>query len=186
MKFLTRYHRALFVFGCAILTLTAMVFITGCGVPTFLTDLETIVPVAAGAVSGLLAILGGITGNAAETAAAEAINVIVAKIDDEFTELNSLIAEYKSNPNDTLLENIEAAVQEVTSDLSNILTIAGLPTNVATTIQNVVQAVLTQLNALLSIIPVFKSSTAGASLAVVKPIAAADFKKQINTALAKK
>ena len=107
----------------------------------------------------------------------------MTKIDSEFTQINTLISDYKSSPSDTLLENIEAAITEVNADLANMLEIAGLPSGIATTIQNVVQAVLTQLNALLSVIPVFKSSTAGASLAVVKPITATAFKAQIHAAL---
>lgn len=186
LNFLSRHHRGLFVFGCAMLTLCALVLVTGCGVPTFLTDLETIIPIAGGAISGILAIVGGLTGDAAVVAAGVAVQAIVTKVDDEFTQINDLITQYKSSPNDTLLENIETAVGEVAADLQNILTIAGLPTDVASTIQGVVQAVLAQLNALLSVIPVFKASTAGASLAVVKPINAAAFKAQVNAALAKK
>ena len=181
--FLARHHRGLFIFGCAMLCFTALCLVTGCGVPTFLTDIETIIPIAGSAITGILAIIGGLTGNVEVTAAGAAIQAIVTKVDAEFAQINTLIADYKSNPDDTTLENIEAAVQEVVSDLGNILTVAGLPTALASTIQGVVQAVLTQLNALLTIIPVFKGSTAGASLAVIKPIPATAFKAQIHAAL---
>lgn len=183
LNFLATHRRGLFVLGCALLSFSALCLITGCGVPTFLTDLETIIPVAGSAISGILALIGGLTGNVAVEAAATEINVIVTKIDAEFTQINTLITNYKANPSDTLLENIEAGIAEVNADLANILEVAGLPAALATTIQNVVQAVVNQLNALLSVIPVFKSSTAGASLSVLKPVSAAAFKSQIHAAL---
>lgn len=182
-SFLATYRRLLFIGGCVLLVLPALLFVTGCGVPTFLTDLETIIPVAASAITGILAIIGGLTGNVELEVASAAISAIVTKVDAEFEQINSLIVNYKSNPSDTLLENIEAVVNEVNADLANILTIAGLPANLSTTIANVVKAVTTQLEALLSVIPVFKSSTAGASLAVIKPVNAVAFKAQIQAAL---
>jgi hypothetical protein len=182
-SFLAIYRRPLFTFGCIALCFSALCLITGCGVPTFLTDLEGIIPVAASAVTGILALIGGLTGNAELEAAAAAINAIVAKVDAELEEVNNLITTYKSNPSDTALENIEAAINEVNADLAKILEIGGIPTTLAQTIQNVVQAVTTQLEALLSVIPVFKASTAGASLSVLKPITAAAFKAQVHAAL---
>jgi hypothetical protein len=182
--FLATHRRGLFAFGCILLCASALCLITGCGVPSFLTDLESIIPVTASAITGILALVGGLTGNAELEAAAAAINAIVTKVDAELDEINSLITAYKANMTDeTKLQQIEDGINEVNADLAKILTIGGLPATLAQTVQNVVQAVTTQLEALLSVIPIFKSSTAGASLAVVKPVNAATFKAQIQAAL---
>jgi hypothetical protein len=162
--------------------LSATACIMGCSAPSFLTDLEMIVPIAGSGVAGLLAILASVTGSG--TAAASSIQAIVTKVDSEFTNLNQLIASYKSNPDDTALENIETAVNETVADLKQILDIAGLPDGTATKVQAVVQALVGQLEAMLSVIPVLKSSTAGQTLPqVVKPVAAATFKANIHEIL---
>lgn len=183
-NFLARHRRGLSTFGCIMLCFSALCLVTGCGVPTFLQDIEMIVPVAVSAITGLLALLGSLTGNPAEIAAAAAINAIATKVSAGFDEINNLIAQYKSNPTETLLQKIEDGINEVTADLKNILTIEGLPADLAGKIQTITQIVVSQLESLLSVIPIFKSSTAGASLAVVKPLPAAAFKAQIHAVLA--
>jgi hypothetical protein len=175
-------NRALFTFGVTLVMLSACALVTGCGVPTFLTDLESIIPIAGSAIAGLLAILGAVDPGFA--AAAAAVQVIVTKVDAELTVLNTLIADYKSNPSDTVLEQIESGVNEVVADLKSILTTAGLPDGASSKIQLIVQAVVTQLEALLSVIPVLKGSTAGQTLpTVVKPVSASAFKAQIHAVL---
>jgi hypothetical protein len=176
----------LFRFGCAMLMLSAFMVICGCSAPEFLTDLEQIIPVAISAVTGILAILGSATGNPAIISAAAAANLIANKVEAGLSEIEKLIAQYKANPNDTLLEQIEGLISTANADLASLLQVEGLPQASATLIAGVVQAVTAQLEALLSVLPVFKTSTAGQQLAVTKPVSAATFKAQVKTALAAK
>jgi len=178
-------HRNLYRFGLMLVLFSATACIMGCSAPSFLTDLEAIVPIAGSAVAGLLAILASVTGTGAS--AASTVQAIVTKVDSEFTTLNQLIASYKSNPDDSTLESIETTVNQVVADLKQILGVAGLPDATATKVQAVVQAVVGQLEALLSVLPVLKSSTAGQTLPpVVKPVAAATFKANIHGILGAK
>jgi hypothetical protein len=171
-------HRNLYRLGLILVLFSATACIIGCSAPSFLTDMEMIVPIAGSAVAGLLALLASVTG--AGASAASSIQAIVTKVDSEFTNLNQLIASYKANPDDNTLDTIETAVNAVVADLKQILDIAGLPDGTSTKVQAVVQVVVGQLEAMLSVIPVLKSSTAGQTLPqVVKPVAAATFKANI-------
>ncbi|MDW5265930.1 MULTISPECIES: hypothetical protein [Acidobacteriaceae] len=178
-------NRNLYRLGMILVLFSVTACIMGCSAPSFLTDLEMIVPIAGSAVAGLLALLSSVTGSGASAAAS--IQSIVTKVDGEFTDLNQLIASYKTNPADSTLENIEVAVNEVVTDLKQILDIAGLPDTTSTKVNAVVQEVVGQLEAMLSVIPVLKSSTAGQTLTqVVKPVAAATFKANIHGILGAK
>jgi hypothetical protein len=178
-------HRNLYRLGLMLVLFSATACIMGCTAPSFLTDLESIVPIAGSAVAGLLAILSSVTGSG--TSAASTIQAIVTKVDGEFTNLNQLIASYKNNPDDSTLENIETEVNAVVADLKQILTVAGLPDATSSKVQAVVQAVVGQLEALLSVLPVLKGSTAGQTLPqVIKPLTSATFKANIHGILSAK
>jgi hypothetical protein len=178
-------NRNLYRLGLTLVLFSATMCIMGCSAPSFLTDMEMIVPIAGSAVAGLLALLSSVTGTG--TTAATSIQAIVTKVDGEFDTLNELITSYKTDPQDSTLENIEIAVNEVVTDLKQILDIAGLPDGTSTKVQAIVQTVVGQLEALLSVIPVLKSSTAGQTLPqVVKPVAAATFKANIHGILGAK
>lgn len=178
-------NRNLYLVGLTLVLFSATICLVGCSAPSFVTDMEMIVPIAGSAVAGLLALLASVTGSGAS--AASSIQAIVTKVDAEFTNISQLIASYKANPDDTTLNNIETAVNEVVADLKQILTITGLPDSTSLKVQKTVQVVVGQLEAMLSVLPVLKSSTAGQTLPqVVKPDAAATFKSNIHEILGAK
>jgi hypothetical protein len=187
MQLFIAHRRRLVIFGCLCLMLSASMLVMGCEVPVFLTDIEAIIPVATSAIAGILALIGGLTGNVEFAAIAAALNAIATKIDAGLAQVNILIEQYKKSPNDTLLANIESGLNEVVGDLKTLLTTEGVPASIAGPVQAVAQALLTQIEALLSVLPVLKDSTAGQPVPnVVKPVSASAFKANIASALSYK
>ncbi len=173
-------NRALFNLGLCFLAFAVLTVLAGCSAPTFLTDLEAIVPIASGAVGSILALIGTFAGQPELIAVSSAITAVAAKAEADMKVLESAIAAYKANPSDTVLQDIEAAINSAQGSLSAILQVNGLPTQQATSIAALVAAINQQLQALLSVLPVFNSQTAGQQLSVTKPISAAAFKAQID------
>ncbi len=169
--------------GLAFLALSACMVLAGCAAPTFLTDLEEIIPVASAAVGSILTIIGTFSGQPELTIVGSAINAVASKAEADLKTVSTLINEYKANPSDTVLQNVENAINTAIGSLSAILQVNGLPAQQAQQITAIVTAVNQQMQALLTILPVFNSQTAGQQIAVTKPISASDFKAKVNAAL---
>lgn len=182
-NFCNRYRLALRIYGCFALSIFCIAMLAGCSAPAFLADLESILPLVGTGITGLLAILGADLKDPALTAAATEAQGILTAASAELDNINTIVADYKANPSDTLLEEIETAVNTFKANLASTLTVAGLSAATAATIQNTVNTLTTQLENLLSTLPVFKTSTAGVTLTVTKPIPAAAFKAEIHAAL---
>lgn len=183
MKFATKWHRVLFVVGCMLVCFAGCMVMSGCAAPAWLTELEQIPLVAGSALAGILSILGSFTGNAELTEVSALISGLVNKVQASIGVVNEGISEYKGSPSDSTLTKIEDALTDALSNLQQLLTVDGLPAAQAQQITTLSQALYEQLQAMLTLLPVFKTSTAGQSLAVLKPISAADFHAKIATAL---
>ena len=179
-------NRSLFNFGLALLVLSACFVVAGCAAPAFLTDLEEIVPVASAAVAGILSIIGSFSGQPELLAVSAAISAVVAKAAADLKTVSALIDAYKSNPSDTLLQKVEAAINTAIGSLSAVLQVNGLPATQAQQISALVSAVNQQLQALLTVLPVFNSATTGQQVTIQKPISASDFKAQVSAIVPQK
>lgn len=180
--FFARHRRIIFSLGCALFVLSACAFMMGCAVPSMLQDIEAFVPIASGAITGILGIIAGFDPALAPIAAE--ITAITTIADNELANVNTMIGEYKKNPSDTILDEIEQSLSIVSTNLSKLLTTAGLPAAAATKIQAVVQAVLTEVEALISSIQIFHSSTAGTTITLTKLSSSQAFKATVKAALA--
>lgn len=172
-------NRSMFNLGLALLAFSALMLMAGCAAPTFLTDLEEIIPVASSAVAGILTIIGSFSSQPELVVVATAINTMASKAEADLKIVTAFIDQYKANPNDTILQNIEGAINTAMSSLSAVLQVNGVPAQQAQQIAALVNAINMQLEALLTVLPVFNSQTAGQQIAVTKPIGAATFKAQI-------
>lgn len=188
MQFVARHRHSIFTIGCLMIVFGATMLVTGCSAPTFLTDLEAVIPTISFGLGGILTLIGGLTKNPAYATAATEIEAVAQKVDDEVEQINELIAAYKKSPDDTTLANIEAGINEVVADLQPLLAPIGLPASETAIIVTTVKAFAQELESLLSIIPVLSGTTAGTTLtaAVVKPLPAKVFRANIKAALTAK
>jgi hypothetical protein len=180
---MTIRHPRRFQLGICLLAFSALCTLTGCAGPQFISDLLAIIPIAGSAIAGVLSIVASFSGNPELAIVGGLITAAVTKVDATLEEANKLIKQYQSAPDETVLQRIEELLQTAVDDLKTVLTVDGVPASQAARIAALVNAVVGQIEALLSVLPVFKSNTAGQSLAVVKPIAAANFKTQIQAIL---
>ena len=177
-----RAHRRTIHFAflvCA--SLTTILFLSGCAAGAFLTDLESVLPVALTGVTGILSILAGI--DPALVPAAAIATALVTKIQADLTEAKSLQEQYKANADEGTLADIESLITTTTGNLDTLLQTEGLPAAEAAQVQATATALNSELQALLSTLPVLSSSTAGQTLTVVKPSATADFQAKVTAAL---
>jgi len=155
---------------------------TGCAAGAFLTDLESVIPIALTGITGILSILAGV--DPALSPVVNIITPIIQKVEADLTTVKALQAEYKSNANENTLAQIESMVTSITEDLNTVLQTNGLPADVATKISAIATAINSELQAVISTLPVLQASTAGQTLTVTKPSAAADFKAKIEAVTA--
>jgi hypothetical protein len=182
-QYLARHRRAISAafFICA--SLTMILFMSGCAAGAFLTDLESVIPIALSGITGILTILSTV-----DPALAPVVTILTAlatKIETDLTTVKALQAEYKSNASEGTLADIEGLITTITGDLATLTQTNGLPAAEATQVQAIAVALNAQLQALISTLPVLQASTAGQTLTVTKPIAAADFQAQITAATTK-
>ena len=179
--FLRRHRRAVNAAFLVCASLTIIMYVSGCAAGSFLTDLESIIPIALSGITGILQILAGVDPAVAPIVAV--ITPIAAKIESDLTEVKTLQAEYQSTANESTLAQIESLITTITGNLSMLLQTNGLPATEAARVQTIADAVNTDLQRLLSTLPVLSSTTAGQTLTVTKPMPAAAFKAKINAAL---
>jgi hypothetical protein len=182
MKFLAAHRTMIFTMFLVSAFLTSILCVTGCAAAAFLTDLESVIPIALTGITGILSILAGIDPELSPAVAI--VTPIIQKVEADLTTVKQLQAEYKSNASESVLEQIEAAVNEIIGNLNTVLQTNGLPTDEAAKISAIATAVNAELQAVLSTLPVFQASTAGQTLSVTKPSAAADFQAKINAVVA--
>jgi hypothetical protein len=180
-QFLARHHRALTAAFLVCASLTLMLFVSGCAAGAFLTDLESVIPVALTGITGILSIIGGV--DPAIAPAAALVSALASKIETDLTTVKSLQKEYQANASEPTLAQIESLVTTVTTDLGTLLQTNGLPAAEAAQVAAIATAINNELQAVLSTLPVLQASTAGQTLTVTKPSATADFKAKIQAAL---
>ena len=180
MKFLAA-HRRLFnrlFLVCA--SLTVIAYCSGCAAGAFLTDLESVIPIALSGITGVLSILSTVDPALAPVVAI--ITPIATKIQTDLTTVKALQDEYKANASEGTLADIESLITTITGDLGKLTAVNGLPATEAAQVQAIATALNTELQNLLSTLPVLSSTTAGATLTVTKPSTAADFQAKVTAA----
>lgn len=180
-KFLAPYRVPLFLAFLIFASLSTVMFLTGCAAGAFLTDLESVIPIALTGITGVLSILAGVDPALAPVVAI--VTPIVQKIETNLQEAEKLTDQYKQDANETTLAQIEALVTTTTGDLDTLLKTDGLPAAEAAQIATIATAINSELQALISTLPVLQASTAGQTLTVTKPSPAAEFSAKIQAAL---
>jgi len=160
---------------------TTIMFVSGCAAGAFLTDLESVIPIALTGVSGILTLVA--TFDPALAPIVAIIQPILSKIQSNLGTVQTLQNEYKSNANEGTLADIEGLLTTTTGDLSSLLAVDGLPPAEAAKIGALASAINSELQAIITTLPVLQASTAGQTLTVTKPSSAEVFKAKIAAAL---
>jgi hypothetical protein len=180
MKFLAAHRglfRALFLF-CV--SATIVLYASGCAAGAFLTDLESVVPIALTGITGILSILAGI-----DPAIAPVVSVltpIATKIETDLTTVKTLQQQYVSNASEGTLADIEGLIGTITTDLGTLTQANGLPAAEAAQVTSIATVVNQELQAIISTLPVLQAATAGTTLTVTKPSAASTFQAKLVAA----
>jgi hypothetical protein len=180
MKFLAAHRglfRALFLF-CV--SATIILYASGCTAGAFLTDLESVVPIALTGVTAILNILAGI--DPAIAPAVAILTPIATKIEADLTTVKQLQTEYVSNASEGTLADIEGLIGTITTDLGTLTQANGLPAAEAAQVTSIATVVNQELQAIISTLPVLQAATAGTTLTVTKPSAAATFQAKLVAA----
>jgi hypothetical protein len=193
-KFLVSHQRGLFIFGCMCLMFSAISLMTGCAAASVLNDIEA-------ALNGATALIGaiatsisvylkqqGATGAAGEvTSVTTEIEGVIQKVQVELGNIQDLVSEYKSTNDavagETLLQEIESGTQLVVSDVGKLLGDAGVPAALSAKITALGTLAVGLLNSFVSMIPLFKPSTAGTTVTVSKPQLANTIKSTVKAAI---
>jgi len=183
MAFFALHRRAAFLCGTILAMATFTLLVTGCAVPVWLLDAEGIGAVLVTAAGSITSFIAAMTGNVALAAVAGLIATWGQKVEAGLVNVNSLIESYKKSPNATLLQQIEQVAQTVVGDINSLGQIEGIPAAVLTPIQAMAQSILTELESLISLLPLAGSPAAGSIVAVKVPTLTADFKAKFNTVL---
>ena len=180
MKFLAAHRglfRALFLF-CV--SATIILYASGCTAGAFLTDLESVVPIALTGITAILNILAGI--DPALAPAVAVITPIATKIETDLSSVQSLQKQYQANASEGTLAAIEGLINTITGDLNTLTQENGLPAAEAAQVSSIATVLNEQLQAVISTLPVLQAATAGQTLTVTKPVTAAAFKAKIAAA----
>ena len=177
-------HRAFTVLSLLFALAAFCSLTTACAAPTWIVDASRILPVLVDSVIALLSAIAAFSGNPEIEAAVKAMQAIAARVEQGIKDLNTLVEQYKSSPNDTLLQKIEEAANLVLGDMTQLLSDFGIPATLAAPITAAVKLMVGQLEAWITLIPIIKpSQPAGTVLALTVPLSAQTFKKQFNAAL---
>lgn len=177
-------HRA-FTVAALFFTVGAFCLLaTACAVPTWIGDANRILPILVDSVLALISAIAAFSGNPEISGAVEAMRAIALRVEAALRDLNTLVEQYKSNPNASLLQKIEDVANLIAGDLRQLLGDFGIPANLAAPIAAAVQLILAQLEAWITLLPMAKvNQPAGTQLTLTVPMAAGDFKKAFNSAL---
>lgn len=166
--------------------------LAACAVPNWLSDVETAIPILSSAAASILSLIGALVPGASIAATvASAISAWATRIDNGLANINTLVAAYHNDPDNTPIQNIEAAINEVVADIPTFSQIEGIPAALTAKLEAAGQMIATQLTSIGTLIPVLKvnaslapeAEVAGTKLTIQVPLSAKAFKKQWNDML---
>jgi hypothetical protein len=121
----TMDRRSLLKFGSLALASTAIVPLAGCTSPSWLNTALDDLPTITNIVASIISIVA--LGNPALTPElTTVINVALAAAKAALVTVQALIQDYKSQPNDSTITKLDAALSDLQSHLASILQIAGI------------------------------------------------------------
>ena len=176
-SFVIAHHRAFVQFGLALFIVSAALFVCGCAVPTWISDIDNLIPVILSAFGGLASVITGFLGGSAlETTITNWITEIETGVND----VEELVEQYQQSADPTVLNDIEAALADVKTNLQTDFSNLGLPAVLLSVIAQVASITLATLQAIVSVIPAF-AAKAGTTLSITVPMNKAELRGAYQT-----
>ena len=184
LTFLSAHRRIFMLISMAAGSLAFCMLATGCVAPAWILDAEGIAATLVASATSIGAFIAGLTGNTVESNVLAAISAWAQKAELGLKNVKSLIENYKSSPNESVLQEIDQAAQTIVSDIPTLGAIENVPPEVLSKLEAWGQLVLTQLNNLTSGLPLLQSAPEpGVPITVVPPLSTAAIKAAHNALL---
>lgn len=156
--------------------------LSGCGVPTWLTDAQSIVALVGTSITAIASFIAGLSGDAALATGLAIVSTWITKVEEGISDLETLVSQYNDSPNATLLQSIESALADVQTNIQQDFSNTGLPTSVLSVIAGISGLALSQLEAWGTLLPAIKSN-AMTTFTVKTPYTKAQYKELVNKIL---
>ena len=176
-SFVIAHHRAFVQLGLALLFVSAALFVCGCAVPTWISDIDNLIPVILSAFGGLASVITGFLGG---SALATTITNWITEIETGVNDVEELVQQYQQSSDPTVLNDIEAALADVKTNLQTDFSNLGLPAVLLSVIAQVASITLATLQAIVSVIPAF-AAKAGTTLSITVPMNKAELRGAYQT-----
>jgi hypothetical protein len=193
-KLQKRFHRISYFTFLVCVSLLIVMHTTACGAATWLTDASTVIEAVLASITSLSGVIAILVPAAGPITAA--LNLAL----QEVQKIAALVAQYQTTPGESLLAEIESAIQLAITNLQGLLSPIGVPAAAAQKIAAIAEAILTQFEAWAALIPALKVSTPVATGAAAQttisaahvaklaavhslPLKSEDFKTKINAIL---
>ena len=182
-------HRCFMMVFVASTAYLCSMLLAGCGLPTWLSDGPGIIKAILTTITSVVSAIGALDPGLGVPAAVLA--TITAGFNAALTEvqnIEALVQQYQTTPDETTLQKIEQGIAAVTDDLGTLLAPLGIPAALSSKIQAFITLILGQLEAWGSLIPALKPSiaVAGAKLSITVPMPVSDYKAKVNALLEEK
>jgi hypothetical protein len=164
-NFLALHYRTLNRVSLLLLVFAVCFVLAGCAQPSWIGEASALIPVLSLTAGSILKFITALTGSSISDAAQAELTTWVSRIQAELADVQTLIEQYKSAPSDTILAEIDQAVQLVNTDLAQDLTPLGLSPAVTAKVTAWVALASPTLAALVALVPALQGlSTAGAAV----------------------
>lgn len=174
MNFLRKHQAAFFKLSLCLWAVSFCFYASGCaGAATVLQEIISAAGVLAASVSSVLAAIGVATNNPELSLVATAVTTWTQKVVAGLQNIEALLQQYKTSPNETLLQKIEDAIALGISDVNSFAQIEGIPMALASQLTAWGQLVLSQIQAWAAVVAGWKTATTTtANAATVAEVAA--------------
>ena len=182
-SFLIRHRHHAMMTALLLLIGSVAMLVSGCAVPTWLTDAQSITALVGTSITSIGSFIAGLTGNVALAAGLAIVSTWITKVETGLSDIETLVSQYNSAPNPTLLSDIESALQDVETNIQQDFSNLGLPASVLSVISGITALALSQLEAWGTMIPAVKAS-AMTVMTLKVPYTKAEYKAAVNKILA--
>ena len=145
MSFLIQHRRFFSRLSFWGFAFTLCMMVTACAAPTWLTDATNILTVVGASFTSIASFIAGLTGNTALAAMLAVVSTWITKVQTSLSDLSALVAQYQATPNATLLANIEAGLEDVTTNVQQDFSNLGLPASILSVITGIAALALNLL-----------------------------------------
>jgi hypothetical protein len=145
MSFLIQHRRFFSRLSLWSFAFTICMMATACAAPTWLTDATNILTVVGASFTSIASFIAGLTGNTALAALLAVVSTWIAKVQTGLSDLSTLVAQYQEAPSATLLSEIEAGLEDVTTNVQQDFSNLGLPASILSVITGIAALALNLL-----------------------------------------